>query len=175
MAVNRWWILGCLAHRENYTKCTFLLPGAGVGRGAYVAPSACYSESLGWRSWSNVPTEKKIPQIASFTCSLFWFFPRRWPHTERIIFLIHRRTLPSGWRITFWRLSWLYFQLCLWLFLRCLFFICKMEQLISTCVTVVLQKSVTKCLQYTFSFFWRNRKCYYYVGKVKLSIDCKFS
>ena len=149
-------------------------PAWGRGRegGANVAPSACYSESLGWRSWSHVPTEEKIPQIASFTCSLFWFFPRRWPHTEGIIVLIHRRTLLSGWKITFWRLSkWVLFPTLL----VTLFFICKMEQLISTCVTAVLQKSVTKCLQYTCSFFWRNRKCYYYVEKVKLSIDCKFS
>lgn len=90
----------------------YIPPAWGRGRegGVNVAPSACYSESLGWRLWSHVPTEEKIPQIASFTCSLFWFFPRRWPHTEGIIVLIHRRTLLSGWKITFWRLSkWVLF------------------------------------------------------------------
>ena len=116
--------------------------------GECVAPLACYSESLRRRSlikcsyWG----EDSIDSTFHLFFILFYFFPRRWPYTERTILLIHRRTLPSRWKITFWRLSkWVFFP-TLPVTLRCLFYICK----ISTCVTVVLWKSVTKMLAVYF-------------------------
>lgn len=139
-----------------------------------VALLACYSESWWKRSLIKYfyCGEDFIDSTFQLFFILFYFFPRSWSHTERTKLLICRGALPSGWKITFWRLNkWVLFPNFITHSLRCLFYICKMEQLI-TCVTVVLWKWFTKCLQYalSFLFFWETN--YYLLCEmIKLRIS----